>query len=55
MTRTHWPERRAACRGDAVIRQVDWINLQRSRHAVRWLVAYCLALREHRAVRITIS
>ena len=55
MTRAHWPERRAACREDAVLRQVDWINTQRRRHAVRWLVAYCLALRERRAVRITIS
>lgn len=51
----HWPERRNARREDAVLDQVDWINLQRRRHAVRWLVAYCLALREHRAVRVTIN
>jgi hypothetical protein len=35
--------------------QTDWINLQRNRHAVRWIVAYCLALRERRAVRVTIN
>ncbi len=55
MTRTHWPERRNACREDAVLRQVDWINTQRCRHAVRWLVAYLAALRERRAVRVTIN
>jgi hypothetical protein len=55
MTRAHWPERRAACREDAVLDQVDWVNTQRQRHAVRWIAAYLAALRQHRAVRITIS
>lgn len=55
MTAPRWPERPNACREEAMLRQVDWINLQRSRHAVRWVVAYCLALREHRAVRVTIN
>jgi hypothetical protein len=37
------------------VNQADWINLQRSRHAVRWLVAYLAALRERRAVRVTVN
>jgi hypothetical protein len=55
VTAPRWPERRAACREEAMLRQVDWINTQRSRHAVRWLVAYLAALRERRAVRVTIN
>lgn len=30
----------------------DWIDRQRCRRAVRWMVAYCAALRERRAVRL---
>lgn len=32
--------------------QTDWIDRQRCRRAARWMVAYCAALRDRRAVRI---
>ncbi len=34
--------------------QTDWINLQRARRAVRWIRAYLAALRDRRAVSLTI-
>ena len=54
MNQADWIDRQR-CREDAILQRVDWIDLQRRRHAVRWIVAYCLALRQHRAVRVTIN
>ena len=34
--------------------QVEWIDRRRCRRAARWIVAYCAALRDRRAVGLLV-